>query len=589
VASAPTLDVPGFLRLHGARAPALMWFLGAGASAAAGVPTAGQMIWDFKRTIFCSEERVPLAACQYIDDQQVRDRIQRHFGNGGHPAVDDPEEYAHYFELAYPDELDRRRYIEAKVKGSTPSFGHAALAMLMAADRARVVWSTNFDACVETSATQIFGSAGNLTVASLDNPTFAEQALKEERWPLQVKLHGDFRSRRLKNTDDELRSQDARLRDALGEASRRYGLIVIGYSGRDSSVMDALEAAAIQGGYPAGLFWIHRDDTPPLPRVQALITTAASVGIDAAIVHAETFDELLGDVLRQTPDMPEELLKAAEVVAPRLGRAPIPTAGNAWPVIRTNALPVVEFPSTCRLVESTIGGIKDLRAAVKAADVGETVLVTRTRAGVLAFGEDAALRSALVSHPVTRTDLHPIDASRLGWDSGEHGLLAEALTHALARERPLLVRRRRHQWVLVTDPKQQQHDAIAPVRAVTRSLVGTLPTGSGHWAEAVALRLDWRLDRLWLLVEPIIWLTRSDGPRPAKDMDFVRERRAKRYNQQSDELLAAWIGVLLGGESLRRVTAFGGVDGVDAAFVISETTAFSRRATAISAQRSRAA
>jgi hypothetical protein len=589
VALAPTLDVPSFLRRHGARAPALMWFLGAGASAAAGVPTAAQMIWDFKRTIFCSEERVPLAACQYIDDPRVRERIQRHFSEGGHPAADDPDEYAHYFELAYPDEVDRRRYIEAKVKGSTPSFGHAALAALMAADRARVIWSTNFDPCVETSATQAFGSAGSLTVASLDNPVLAEQALKEERWPLQVKLHGDFRSRRLKNTDDELRSQDARLRDTLAEASRRYGLIVVGYSGRDDSVMQALEAAAVDGGYPAGLFWIHRGETPPLPRVQALIATAASAGIDAAIVEAETFDELLGDVLRQTPDMPEDLLKAAEGAAPRLGHAPIPNPGNAWPVIRTNALPVVEFPSTCRLVESTIGGIRDVRAAVKTADAGGEVLVTRTRAGVLAFGEDAALRRALAAHPVTRTDLHPIEASRLRWESGEHGLLAEALAHALARDRPLLVRRRRHQWVLVTDPKQQHHEDLAPVRAVSRSLVGRLPTGAGHWAEAVALRLDWRLDRLWLLIEPIIWLSRSDGPRPVKDMDFVRERRAKRYNQQSDELLAAWIGVLVGGDSLRRVTAFGGVDGVDAAFVVSETTAFSRRAAAASAQRSRAA
>jgi hypothetical protein len=320
-----------------------------------------------------------------------------------------------------------------------------------------------------------------------------------------------------------------------------------------------------------------------------LIEAAAAVGIDAAIIEAETFDELLGDVLRQTPNMPDELLKVAEHAAPRVGPAPIPDVGGAWPVIRTNALPVVEFPSTCRLVESTIGGIRELRAAVKAADATGEVLVTRTRAGVLAFGADASLRRALAQHPVTRTDLHPIDASRLGWESGEHGLLAEALAHALARERPLLVRRRRNQWVLVTDPKQQSHADLAPVRTITKSLVGQLPTRSGHWAEAVALRLDWRMDRLWLLIEPIIWLSRSEGPRPAKDMEFVRERRARRYNQQSDELLAAWISVLVGEESLRRASVFGGVDGIDAVFVISQTTAFSRRAVAASAQRSKAA
>lgn len=62
------------------------------------------------------EERVPLAARQYIDDPRVRERIQRHFNEGGRPIAGDPDEYAHYFEKAYPDEVDRRRYIEAKVK-----------------------------------------------------------------------------------------------------------------------------------------------------------------------------------------------------------------------------------------------------------------------------------------------------------------------------------------------------------------------------------------------------------------------------------------------------------------------------------------
>jgi hypothetical protein len=582
------LDIASFLRRHGARAPALMWLLGAGASANAGVPTAAQMIWEFKRAIFCSEERVPLAACQYIDDPSVRERIQRHFNKRGHPGAGDPAEYAHYFELAYPTEVDRRRYIDAKVKGATPSFGHAALAALMAADRARVVWSTNFDSCIETRATEVFANAGRLTVASLDNPDLANQALKEERWPVHIKLHGDFRSQRLKNTSDELRSQDARLRGALADASRRYGLIVVGYSGRDDSVMEALEAAAVPGGYPAGLFWIHRGDAAPLERVQALIEKAASAGIDAAIVEAETFDEVLGDVLRQTPDMPQHLLSAAENTAPRLVAAPIPAIGTSWPVIRTNALPVMEYPSTCRLVESTIGGVKDLRAAVRTAHVASEVLATRTRSGVLAFGANEALRRALNQHPVTRTDLHPIEAKRLGHESGEHGLLAEALAHALARDRPLMVRRRRHQWVLVPDPKRRDDAALAPVRTITKSLVGRLPSGA-HWAEAVALRLDWRLERLWLLIEPIIWMTRSEGRRPAKDMDFVRERRARRYNQPSDELLVAWVKTLLGGESLLRVSTFGGVDGVDAVFVISETTAFSRRATAASAQQAKAA
>jgi hypothetical protein len=509
----------------------------------------------------------------------VRERIQRHFAMGGHPPLGDPAEYAHYFELAYGDERDRRHYIDARVKGAEPSYGHVALAALMTAGRARIIWSTNFDPCVETSAARVFGNTAELTVASLDNPVVAEQALSEERWPLYIKLHGDFQSQRLKNIADELREQDARLRATLLDACRRYGLIVIGYSGRDASIMEALEEAAEPGGYPAGLFWIYRGDTPPLPRVEALVAKAAAAGIDAAIVEAETFDEVVADALRQMPDVPEELLAAVDRQAPRLKDAPVPEAGTAWPVVRTNALPVVEFPSTCRRMESTIGGAKELRDAVKAEGISNEVIVARTKPGVLAFGADAALRKALAGHAITRTDLHPIEPARLAWESGEHGLLAEAIAVALGRERPLLVRRRRRQWVLVVDPQKRDDPALGPVREAADGLVGRLPSG-GHWGEAVGLRLDLRLDRLWLLLEPTIWLGRSGGPRPAKDTDFVRERRARRYNPGAARLLDAWIDVLLRGESPARVSAFGGVDGIDAAFVIDKTTAFSRRAQA---------
>lgn len=84
---------------------------------------------------------------------------------------------------------------------------------------------------------------------------------------MEIKLHGDFRSRRLKNTADELREQDARLRELLVSASGRSGLIVVGYSGRDDSIMDALEAALDQPApFPSGLFWLSRWESPPLSK-----------------------------------------------------------------------------------------------------------------------------------------------------------------------------------------------------------------------------------------------------------------------------------------------------------------------------------
>ncbi len=256
----------------------------------------------------------------------------------------------------------------------------------------RIVWTTNFDTCVETSVFRTFDNAGSIVVADLSNPNLAIEGLSEERWPILVKLHGDFQSRRLKNTADELREQDSQLRKALTDCCERYGLVVIGYSGRDESVMRSLSDAAVEGGFPQGLFWIHRGPEPPLDSVQQLIDKAVAVGIDAAIVEADTFDEVLGDVLRQTPGLPKGLLSAAEQAAPRLTPAPLPSNGASWPVIRTNALFAVSgFPSVCRRVQSDVGGTKELRDAVEAAGASEELVVARTNAGVLAFGFDEAL------------------------------------------------------------------------------------------------------------------------------------------------------------------------------------------------------
>jgi NAD-dependent SIR2 family protein deacetylase len=135
-----TLDIEQFVRLYPQRAPRIMWFLGAGASAAAGVPTAGQIVWDLKRQLYCSAQRVSLSTFSDLTNPAVQARVQRYFDDqGGYPAVGDNDEYAFYFERAYPSEADRRSYIERAVAAATPSYGHQALAGLLKMDKALIV------------------------------------------------------------------------------------------------------------------------------------------------------------------------------------------------------------------------------------------------------------------------------------------------------------------------------------------------------------------------------------------------------------------------------------------------------------------
>ena len=118
---------------------------------------------------------------------------------------------------------------------------------------------------------------GNTLIANFDGP-FCEHrprtwaAFAANDWPLLVKLHGDFRESRLKNLAIELQAQDETLRRAVFDGSRRFGLIVAGYSGRDSSVMEMLRAASTNAGaWPSGLWWIAHDPAALPPHVRRLL------------------------------------------------------------------------------------------------------------------------------------------------------------------------------------------------------------------------------------------------------------------------------------------------------------------------------
>jgi hypothetical protein len=58
------MTVDEFLVTYNVRAPQLMWFLGAGSSSAAGIPTAGDLIWKFKQTLFCASQRLSVKSVE---------------------------------------------------------------------------------------------------------------------------------------------------------------------------------------------------------------------------------------------------------------------------------------------------------------------------------------------------------------------------------------------------------------------------------------------------------------------------------------------------------------------------------------------
>jgi len=570
------INADDFSRRFSQRSKNLMWLLGAGCSASAGIPTAWDMIWDFKQLIFISQRKVSRSAVADLSNPAIRRQIQAYIDSSDFmPNAGAPDEYAALFEVAFPSEADRRTYIDSKVAGAKPSYGHVAIATLMQANRVRLVWTTNFDPLVADACARVYESTSSLSTVALDAPNLATQLIGDGRWPIEVKMHGDFRSRRLKNTADELRHQDSQVRQILIDTCIRYGLIIAGYSGRDESVMDSLEESLQHSGaFPAGLFWLYRGTDELLPRVVQFIEKARSKGVEAEMVQIASFDEVMHDLIRLMENIDTDALTKFAAKRRAWSPAPPPDGKRSWPVIRLNAIPVTHAPSVCRRVVCNIGGYSEVREAIGEAKTD--IIFARTRAGVLAFGSDNDVRKTLETHEIVEFDLHTIEAKRLRFDSGERGMLREALIRAITRNLDLDSARKRGSNLLApSDPD----DAVwKPLRKIVGAINGEI---SDHpeirWREGVSTRLDWADDRLWFLFDPCTVFDGITDENRRIASDFGRERTVKRYNQQLNDLIAFWADLLSAREE--EMKAFGIGDGIDAVFRLSLKSAFSRRVT----------
>lgn len=551
----------------------LMWLLGAGVSASAGIMTAWDMIWRFKRDLFIAQRKVSPQTVADLASPSVQQLLDSHIAaSESLPAPGSPEEYAALFEAAYPAEKDRQAFIIAMIKGAKLAYGHLALAALLKADHTRIVWTTNFDHLLADACSRTYGTTQDLNIVGLDSPDLAGQAITDQRWPIEVKLHGDFRSRRLKNTTDELREQDTQLGRQLGDACGRFGMIVAGYSGRDDSIMDVLEQRLEQpGAFPSGLFWLHRGQDAPLPRVARLLERAKAKDCEAALVRIENFDELMRDLVRQVDTLDTSHLDNLAVERRRFSPAPIPSGNRGMPIIRLNAIEVSSRPANCRKIVCTIDGVRAVRDAV--AEAGADLIVTRTKHGILGFGRDSEFRRTFDPFGISEFDIATFETRRMRYDSQERGLIRDALVAALSRAKGLDSYRRRNGDLLA--PRDVADAMWKPLAAITGRAEGNI---RGHpdirWREGVEVRLDWADDSLWLLIDPKIVFDGVTDETKGVAADFARERTVKRYNRDLDKLIHFWSAHLAGDEL--RALSIG--DGLDAAFSLSKATAYSRSA-----------
>lgn len=605
-----TLTASQFATTFCLRPQKFAWLLGAGASASAGIPTGYAMIQDFRKRLFCQLSGISQRVVDTNDPLWI-ERIDSVLSTRSElPSPGNPSEYGAAFEVVFPNPEDRRIYIEDAVKKGTPSYGHRVLGSLLSSQNIPCVFTTNFDQLVETASTvagQLIPAdrRAPLTVSAIDNVDRAQLCFRESRWPLLVKLHGDFQSVELKNTTDELRQQDTKLRSVLTAACSRFGLVVVGYSGRDASVMDALTEALEQPNpFPGGIYWTTQSTKTLLARVTEFLEKAEKTGVSVFLVESPTFDELSGDIIDGI-DIPDALLNHVNESRPTpiLKDAPLPTVEQRkFPVLQCSAVPVLSLPKKALCIEVN-DEITTVRARELVRESGVRALVASTGKRIAAFGSNNELVKAFspVEGRLAGTiALHPEK------DSWARGLIYDALTKAVCQGKPLvpLLRRRGHTVIVAKSSPNESRERSEERKALLANLqnaystaiVGIVPEKSYTFSEGISIRLDFLAERWWCVFEPITYVDfpRPDGEKEISEnnstesvevtfrrtnpvADWRRERWAARYNRVWSKVITAWADIISKSDDGGKIHSLGFEgEGLDAEFQISALTGWSR-------------
>jgi SIR2-like protein len=573
-----------FLQHFLQNAPHTMWFLGAGTSRTAGLPTATDIVWDLKRRYYCLHENQDLQSHD-INSNTIKRKIQDYMDSQGFPALWSSEEYSFYFDLTFGDDYDaQQKYIQEALSSEKVSLniGHRALAALLEMEQARIVFTTNFDDVLETAYADVSGK--NIIPFHLEGSYAALTALNAERFPIYAKIHGDFRYKSIKNLEADLLGNDCEIQKCFLATAVRYGLIVCGYSGRDENVITMFREAIDQNNaFPHGLFWTVPNIKGVADIVTELIDFARQKGVRAHLVETGTFDEMLSKMWRQVEGKPPELDARVRTASIDRVSIPLPEPGKKYPILRTNALPVIKAPTSCGIVELTNPmTFRDLKE--KIIEERPNVVLTYTDK-VLFWGKENEIVKILPKDDIKRVQRNDFDdASQSVSDSTfVKSFFEEGLAKALIQDKPLILRRARNRtYFIVVRSDKVNEEIFSPLRSVLDFkgkpgyITGNVPgLQNVTWTEAVSVSLEERGGMLWVMMRPDIWIKPLEKRQEARE--FLRKRRLYRYNNKSYNLLDAWIGILLSsvgkGESV-EVTCFPDAQ-YKAVFEIGSRTAYS--------------
>jgi hypothetical protein len=266
-----TVDPLASLSVAIAEAPGSYAFLiGSDVSSDAGVPTGQEVFWrtvaDLYRTAHGPEEtpgEEEVAA--WLTEISRRAKLT----------------YSEVLEDIAPDAPTRRAALARHFEQVEPGPTYELLAQLAERGLVRVFVTTNFDRLLERA----LQARGIEPIVITSDADLASAPSREGADCYVLKTHGDYLRETIRNTPTELAELEPGMTTELQEVFDRHGLVVLGYSGSDEALSNALRRRTS----PYGLYWVARAE--PTEPARGLVEA-----VGGRLIVRQSASEVLGDL-----------------------------------------------------------------------------------------------------------------------------------------------------------------------------------------------------------------------------------------------------------------------------------------------------
>lgn len=101
---------------------------------------------------------------------------------------------------------------------------------------------------------------------------------------------------------------------------------------------------------------------------------------------------------------------------------------------------------------------------------------------------------------------------------------------------PLSLKNRSNSFYLVVNPVIDNLKLLSGLEGVVEKLSGV--TNNIKWAECIEIKLEYKNDQYWLVINPDIWIDPAD--RRSEMSMFIVNKKKKRYNSVYNKLIDCW-------------------------------------------------